>query len=445
MEHHIKILVYGQSFNDFTGGGITISNLFKGWKKENIAVICLPYYLSNYSTEICNHYYQIGMEEYNWKFPFNLFKQKYPSGNKVEKLIKVKSVGNGRFGLKQIISDYLINPCIKWAGFSHCISGIEISARLKEWLDEFKPDILYIQVSDREGVLFAGSLIDYLKIPSVIHMMDDWPSTISTGGPLAKYWRTKIDKEFRQLLDMVDIHLSISSAMSAEYYRRYKKTFKAFHNPVDIRLFKLQDKKKITQANRLRILYLGRIGTANKQTILFFAGFISGLTIDGIGIELDIFSKDTDDPDLKVMRNIQNIRLKKPVRHDDVPALLKEYDLLLLPLDFSEEGLRFARFSIPTKASEYLISGTPVMVFAPRETAISKFCSDNDCGFCVTEISEKQLSDALHLLIRDDKCRERITNNAVRIAKTLFDADKVRSEFQELLINLCHHSIKITD
>jgi glycosyltransferase involved in cell wall biosynthesis len=116
-----------------------------------------------------------------------------------------------------------------------------------------------------------------------------------------------------------------------------------------------------------------------------------------------------------------------------------------LPLDFSEEGLRFARFSVPTKASEYLISGTPVMVFAPRETAISKFCSENDCGLCVTEMNEKHISDALHLLIRDDKYRERITDNAVRIAKTLFDADKVRSEFQQLLINLCRHSIKKAD
>jgi hypothetical protein len=33
-----KVLIIGQPFNNDTGGGITLSNLFSGWDKDKIAV-----------------------------------------------------------------------------------------------------------------------------------------------------------------------------------------------------------------------------------------------------------------------------------------------------------------------------------------------------------------------------------------------------------------------
>jgi glycosyltransferase involved in cell wall biosynthesis len=122
-----------------------------------------------------------------------------------------------------------------------------------------------------------------------------------------------------------------------------------------------------------------------------------------------------------------------------IPSLLAEYDLLLLPLDFTEAGFKYAQYSLPTKASEYMISGTPILVFAPKETAISKFCSDNECGYCVVEQSKKKIKEAIQFLINNEDCRIKISQNAVRLAKDLFDEDKVRNRFQQLLMNMPKH------
>ena len=438
MNKNKRILVFGQTFNNFSGGGITLTNLFKGWPKDNISVLFVPYGEDGMTTDVCDKYYQIGAEEHIWRFPFNLVKKSFPSSGLVTRgSSNVEFVHQSKNGIKHYFSSRFLNPLINWVGFSHSISGISISQKMKRWLSEYNPEILYLQVSTREGILFASQLIDYLKIPSAIHMMDDWPSTISDHGPLRKYWKAKIDREFRQLLNKVDIHLSISDAMSDEYNKRYHKQFQAFHNPVEIESYSIPGKKE-NHPNRFRILYLGRIGTANKASIVLFAKAISHLKIDNQRIELDIYSKDADIPDLKLVNELENVKVMPPVPYEAVPGMLKEYDLLFLPLDFTENGLKFARFSIPTKATEYMLSGIPVFVLAPEETAVYRFFKNNSCGFCISSPNEEEILEGIRFIIRNEEYRNQIGNKAENLARRKFDATIVRQKFQGMLTDLSH-------
>ena len=68
-----KVLIIGQPFNNNTGGGITLKNLFSGWSREKIAVACSSYLLSNnIDTNISNKntYYQLEDKGGKIKFPF---------------------------------------------------------------------------------------------------------------------------------------------------------------------------------------------------------------------------------------------------------------------------------------------------------------------------------------------------------------------------------------
>ena len=190
------------------------------------------------STDVCDTYYLLGKDEQRWVFPLNLFQRSFPSGLMTfgkEKRPIHQPVTGGKIKLsfRQILVDKIFYPIIHWLGLFHCLSEIRLSENFRKWLAGYKPDILYLQVSSREDIEFSLKLTDYLSIPTVIHMMDDWPSTISKDGLFESYWRKKIDKELRILLDRMDLYLSISSPMSTEYKKRYNKNFLAFHNPVD--------------------------------------------------------------------------------------------------------------------------------------------------------------------------------------------------------------------
>src|SRR5690606_29406055 len=125
-----------------------------------------------------------------------------------------------------------------------------------------------------------SKLIDYLKVPSVIHIMDDWPETISSKGLFKGYWSNKIDKEFKILLAKIDLCLSISEAMSEEYFKRYGKTFIPFHNPIETTIYQKQEDLVKLPNEKVRMVYLGRIGIANKHTISKIAKIISGISVD---------------------------------------------------------------------------------------------------------------------------------------------------------------------
>ena len=226
-----RVLIFGQPFNDFSGGGITLTNLFRGWPKEKIAVTFIGHGLISVTTDVCDTYYQLGSEEHKWIFPFNLIQRKFPSG------IKTFVPGNSSpVNIIQASTRYkLVNrffyPFLRQIGLFHAVSTITLSDKIKQWLKEWRPELLYIQASTRETINFAREINDFLGVPSVIHVMDDWPSTISNSGILKKYWFRKIDREYRDLLLKVNLHMSISDSMSLEFEKRYGVKFIPFHNP----------------------------------------------------------------------------------------------------------------------------------------------------------------------------------------------------------------------
>lgn len=432
-----RVLVYGQPFNDLSGGGITLTNLFKGWPKDKLAATFVVWNDIVVNTTVCTNYYLIGKSEHKWRFPLNLIKKPFPSSG----IIQTKEEEQAATGLRKVtvrhyLSD-LINPILHWLGIYHMASRIALSELQRTWIKDFKPDVLYLQVSSLEGMAFANKLIDYCSIPTVMHMMDDWPSTLGRNGLFSMYWKDKANKEFLKLLSRTDKCLTISDAMAIEYEKRYGRLFDAFNNPVEIDHNKLLniDRFEIDQPF-FRVLYVGRIGTANKHSIVSFAKAISNINIHGREVHFAIFSKDVNDSILDPIRNLRHVFLNQAIPYTQVPNLISKYDLLLLPLDFTEDAIRFAKFSIPTKATEYMVSGVPILVFAPEETAVSRFFRDHDCGFCLTHKSYHDIVNSIIYLITNTDFRMRVSHNAVKVVTEKFDAEKVRVKFKSILSNI---------
>lgn len=433
-----NILIFGQPFNDFSGGGITLTNLFKQWPKDKIAVTFIGHGLLNVTIDICDTYYQLGEEEHKWVFPFNLIQRKFPSGLKsFDSKDRLKSAKNIRTGLRFKIVNSFFYPFLRWIGLFHALSHIYLSDRLTSWLKEFKPDILYIQASTRETILFARDLNDFLKIPSVIHVMDDWPSTISNRGLLKNYWNKKINREYRDLLGKATLHLSISEAMSEEYMKRYNKIFIPFHNPIETDRW-LKHSKTVFSINpdHVTILYSGRVGDYGiADSLLEVASAIDSMNTE-FSVRLHIQAPAHAKNSLDRLLKFKCVVINPFVEYEKIPEVFSQADMLILANDFTKQGVNYLRYSMPTKASEYMISGTPIIVYASEKTAISKFFRTNECGFCVTHQNREEIIKAFEFLINNEEYRKNISRNAVNLAKEKFDAEKVRKEFQFLIARL---------
>ena len=437
-----KVLIFGQPFNNHSGGGITLSNLFKGWHKDKIAVTYLGHGLINVTTDICDTYYQLGKEEHRWKFPFNILQKEFPSGIKSfenSKKIPLNSVQNG---LRHKLVNIFFYPSLRWLGLFHFTTTISLSENFKSWLKEFKPEILYLQVATRDEILFVEKLIDHLKVPSVMHFMDDWPTTISSRGLCKKYWSHKIDTELKALLDNVDLHLSISDAMSDEYKKRYKKKFFPFHNPIEVELWAPYTKKDFKIDKKyVNILYSGRIGDNGiAESVVEVASAIDSMPDGEANIKLHIQTPTKDRRIIDKLNRYKCVVFNPFAEYSQIPKIFSEADILLLANDFSPIGLKYLRYSMPTKASEYMISGTPVFVYTPEVAAVSQFFNKNECGYCLTMQSKVEIVKAIRYLINNEEYRKKISFNAVKLAKERFASEKVRSEFQKYLVNLVNQN-----
>lgn len=433
-----KVLIFGQPFNTFSGGGITLTNLFRGWAKDKIAVAYMGHGLYTVTTDVCDTYYQLGIEEYKWVFPFNLIQRQFPSGLKT---FDQKAVAEPIFyiqkGIRYSIVNKVFYPFLRWAGLSHSLCKIILSKKFKIWLSEYKPEILYLQVSNREEIEFAKVLINFLKIPSVIHIMDDWPTTISNKGILKNFWYKKIDTEFKQLLNQVDLHLSISDAMSEEYMRRYNKMFTAFHNPIETELWLPYCKTSFRLDKRhISILYSGRIGIGITDSLYEIASAIDLMNNTELNIKLYIQTPAENTDILNRLQSYKCIVINPFAAYEQLPKIFSDADILLLANDFSKSAMDYLRYSMPTKASEFMISGTPILIYAPSGAAVTTFFIKNECGYCVSQQNPDEIIKRIQYLISNEEYRKKISFNAVSLAKDKFSTEKVRKEFQGLLINL---------
>ncbi len=442
--HLPRVLIVGQPFNNNSGGGITQANLFGGWEKDKIAVVSTVHMFNNLNTTICDTYYILGDEEYKWIFPFNLLQRKIASGlrkiddqdTKQPPPVKAQTTLRGR------IVDRYFYPFLEYIGLIHCVSKISLSKSLCEWIDAYRPDLIYAQASTLETVSFCKQVKAYVKKPMIYHVMDDWPSTISQRGPFKKYWHKKIDAEFRTLLSKADVLMSISHAMAKEYRRRYGMDFITFHNPIEIDFWKSHQRSSYELGQAPVILYAGRIGTGIEETLESMAKAVEKVN-EGSGSSVQFVLQTKDKPSWMVKYTC--VKHHSMVAYKDLPRVFAEADFLYLPYDFSEESIRFIKYSMPTKAPEFMISGTPVIMFGPEETALVQDAIQNKWAKVVTENNIQLLADAVKELLGDPFLRRQTAQNAIKLAETNFNSVKIRSDFRNIISSITENKQRLAN
>jgi len=153
---------------------------------------------------------------------------------------------------------------------------------------------------------------------------------------------------------------------------------------------------------------------------------------------LDIYSLDENHSFCRRLKTLDGINIMKPVPYSQIPELISGYDIALLPIDFNSRGIRFARFSISTKTSEYLISGVPVILLAPVKIALTDYAHRNGCMYIISNSDIKNIENRLIDFINNQPLREAIARKGIKVARIDSDACKVRREFKSQIKSAIH-------
>lgn len=428
--YYPRVLIIGLSVETLSGSGITLTNLFKDWDKENLAVAAENIVIAD---SICKMNYQLGYAENKRKLPFSLIQKKQQSG-----LIDVDARKGGYVAAAKTDSTLkkLYNGFLYFTGLYNYSRDLRVSENFKKWVLDFNPEYIYTTANELEVIRFTKEVQQLTGAKIITHIWDDLITNYyNKPGLLHSYWEKQINKQFKDLLNRSFLRLSISPAMGSEYYNRYGYSFRTFHNCLELSANLSVAKQDYTNGNPFVFLYAGRVGLGITNCLYDFCRALEKLK--NPAIEFHIQTTSTHDI-LQVLQKYPFVKLRPVVDYDQIPRILAGADVLLLPYNFDRESVRVLKLSMPTKAPEYMVSGSPVLLYASDEMFFTRYVKENNLAYPVVQNSVEVLTEAISALYHSLQLRKELGIRARDFAVSNFDCSKVRVDFLNLLSKEAH-------
>jgi glycosyltransferase involved in cell wall biosynthesis len=415
------LVVTSNNFNLQGGGGITLTNLFRGWPQERLANIHEDATLPD--STVCSSFFRLTRREVRWAWPLSL----------LERQMTGTSATDGTNALS------VAPPASSW---KRRIAGdgaprdVRISPALASWIDNFQPQLVYGFLGSMAQNRLTRLIVDRWQVPLVVHIMDDWPSVIYTSGLLGPILRPRVLREFRELLDRAAARMAISDAMAEEYRARYGHAFLTFRNALDMDEWSAVARKSWEVSSPSIVRYVGSIlPEAQLAALRVVCDSVKALRAEGCDITLSVHSPESQTRPLTQWGFDGDVlRIAPPPAASEVPRLLASADVLLLPFNFDAASKQYIRLSWPTKVPAYMVSGTPILVYGPNDVAAVAYATRDGWAEVVSDGDAKLLRSALRRLVTDRTRREALGRRAVELARQNHDILRTRRAFADSLI-----------
>jgi len=271
----------------------------------------------------------------------------------------------------------------------------------------------------------------YTGIPFIPYFFDDY--LYQWTGP----HRTLAKMFMRRIMQAAAEIIVPNESLKADYERRYGVGVTVLHNPCKLPdLGELDKHEALLAGNKVNIVYTGSVYHAHYDAFRNLVKAIEMTKSDGIRLHIFTSQRETDLQAEGIYG--ASVTINPHVHSDDVPIILRQADILFLPLAFGSPIPEVIRTSAPGKTGEYLAAGKPILVHAPHDSFITDYFRTNGCGITVGENDPALLADALLRLINDPALKQDLGNKAREQAEKDFDLVRVRDKFESIL-KRCEH------
>lgn len=156
--------------------------------------------------------------------------------------------------------------------------------------------------------------------------------------------------------------------------------------------------------------------------------------IEGSNIRLTLYSQTPKE--ILEQNNLlgSNVDFMGSAPTDQMPQIQGAADLLFLPLSWNTRSPLIIETATPGKLTDYLTAGRPMLVHAPKDSAVVQYTKENDCAVVVDDNNPEVLRRELDEFFQDPiTIGSRIVENAQALHDKNHDADKNARLFRSLL------------
>lgn len=307
-------------------------------------------------------------------------------------------------------------------------SGLTILSRTRQIMKIVKKEeckVLIACSGDPFNIPAAYLASKLLGIKLICYMFDDY-----------LYQWTGVERKFIQKLEPIIIKGSEANIVPNEflqkdYLLRYGIKSHIVRNPCTIPDYsKLDHKPNYFDKKVTNIVFTGTIYHAHYDA---FRNLINAIKNIKGNIRLHLFTGRPQD--ILMAEGIKGdfVIYHGLIKQSEVDTVLRQADLLFLPLAFHSAIPEVIRTSAPGKMGEYLAVGKPILVHSPEDSFISWYFKQNGCGLVVDKSDPELLKKAILTLLSDEPLQNELGHKARIQAEVDFDVQKVRLEFQKII------------
>jgi len=415
---------------DTANNGLLLRNLFGNWPKENLVQI----YSSgdNADTGFFSHYYQLGPKDRRLGAQFYRLK----SGALAQMESGAEVLGNSaiRRGKISTIKSVLKRLIVE-TGFYELIFRPRLSAGMVDWVNEFKPDIIFSQGYNLTFAWLPVMLSKRFNIPIAYYPTDDWPNTEYRSGPqnlpvISTFVNRSVDKASRDLVEASSVRLSFNRYMQKEYLLRYASEFKVLMHGDDPQRFSATASMRMVGPDEVWIVTTGVFNRNRLPLLKDLDAACEILNKQGIKVRATVFS--VNELIKGETNHFRYVEIASCPDHKSMPAVLKGADILFLPERFDETSPGI-RLSVSSKAHLFMFSGKPTVVYSDPVTGIARYATEDSWAMVVSKRDINELANAFKHLITDDSCRQRLADKAAQVAVRYHDIVSNQLLFQNII------------
>ena len=427
MDNKIKVLVITKgAWNDSNNTGNTLSNIFSGMDCLELSNI----FCSSQSPQnnVCKSYYRISEEE----MLKSVFMPLKKIGERME--IGEEKVRNDEIVLNNFRKNrkpiyFAIREMI-WLKIKWC------NARLKSFLDESEPDIVFMPAYDAIYMHnIYNFVLRYTHAKGIMFFMDDYFSDNDSLDIISKLRLARSKKIVKYSVSASKLHYAISKKMCLEYARIFNIEIKLLYK--GFKVDKTNDIKRFKTINDpIKILYAGNLMLGRWKTLIQICEVIDELNKETVKAELEIYSGNIlNNKIIERVNTYKGCKFGGSIKQDDVKKKLKESDIVLHveSLDIAERLKTRSTFS--TKIVDYLEYGKCIFCVGWNEAASIEYLEENDAAYVAHTINE--IKDKLTKLVNNPALIFGYQKKAWECGRRNHDIKKIQSglikDFEELL------------
>jgi glycosyltransferase involved in cell wall biosynthesis len=279
-----------------------------------------------------------------------------------------------------------------------------------------------LTVSDEGFSVIAGAVCARLTgLPHIVMVFDLWEE--NAYNDVARALARVLEPRILRGAARVVVH----NEKMAEHYRA-KHGISCTVLPTSVEPWEPAPPQTREPGDSREILFAGAVYWAQEDSLRR----LSRATRELEGVRLTIVGSGTEEAALRA-RGIAAERLEEDLPPELFRPRLERADVLFLGLGFETAHPDVIRTAAPAKLPEYMASGRPILVHAPRGSHVAEY--GREAGFAeVVDVPEEEaLRAAVLRLLEDAELAGRRAARAQELVRERHEASRVREEFCRLL------------